>query len=402
MLHRGAEYFRQASKPRAEWGSWDDLDPVLAEFDLRCLGGEYDTAGERLREFSGDLYNIGHYLPAAGLHVSLLGKLRDPELKQFNLSSLGNLYWKLALFQKGIDCFAEALSLARERKDYSSEGSSLNGLGICYFQLGQTVRAIEYYEQSLAISRKTNVKGSERVYLHNLGDGYASLGLTSKAIEYCEQSIAIAREIPYAYGEAFATATLAEVLIDEGHHNEAIQRAQESVRIGEEINAPTIGSYGGGHLALACLFAGDLSAARDAAETACQYDEPLFKHYCLELLGLIALRQGDRPAALGAFRTAVELVDALLAHTTHNYEALDVKGLALCGLALLEKDPVAARNRVAEASDAYRAARAINADAGVVGRVLRLLDALALADPEGGEILAEAREAAGGDKALKA
>jgi hypothetical protein len=45
---------------------------------------------------------------------------------------------------------------------------------------------------------------------------------------------------------------------------------------------------------------------------------------------------------------------------------------------------------------AYRAARAINSEAGVVGRVLRLFDALAAADAE--EVLAGVRAAAGGVK----
>ena len=48
-------------------------------------------------------------------------------------------------------------------------------------------------------------------------------------------------------------------------------------------------------------------------------------------------------------------------------------------------------------SAAYRAARAINKDAGIVGRVLRLLDALALAHPQGAEMLAAVRAAAVGE-----
>jgi hypothetical protein len=186
--------------------------------------------------------------------------------------------------------------------------------------------------------------------------------------------------------------------------NEAIQRALESVRIGEEINNLTIGSYGGAALALAYLFADNLPAARSAAETACQYNEPLHKHYALRLLGLIGLRQGDRTTAPGAFAEALNEADSLLPRTSQNYDALDSIGLALCGLALLEEDPktLARPGWVREdlsglATQAYRAARVINADPGVVGRVVRLLDALVLADPAGAEILADARAAVAGE-----
>ena len=38
LLHRGAEYFKWARKPREEWKKYGDLEPQLAEFDLRCAG----------------------------------------------------------------------------------------------------------------------------------------------------------------------------------------------------------------------------------------------------------------------------------------------------------------------------------------------------------------------------
>jgi hypothetical protein len=65
--------------------------------------------------------------------------------------------------------------------------------------------------------------------------------------------------------------------------------------------------------------------------------------------------------------------------------------LALSGLALCEGGHL-----LPEAIAASRAARAINRDAGIVGRVLRLLDALAPADTEG--VLAGVREAAAGEE----
>ncbi len=44
LLNRAADYFAQARKPRAEWKKLDDLAAQLAEFDLRCAAGDYDTA----------------------------------------------------------------------------------------------------------------------------------------------------------------------------------------------------------------------------------------------------------------------------------------------------------------------------------------------------------------------
>ena len=85
--------------------------------------------------------------------------------------------------------------------------------------------------------------------------------------------------------------------------------------------------------------------------------------------------------------------NALLTHTAHNYRALDTKGLALCGLVLCDEG-----EHLTAAVEAFQAARAINRDPGIVQRVLRLLDALALADAA--EILAQlapVRTAAAGE-----
>jgi len=222
------------------------------------------------------------------------------------------------------------------------------------------------------------------------------LGQTARAIEYYEQALAIARKIGDRQGEGYDLDNLTEALIDEGRYGEAIRRALESAGIGEEISSPRLGSFSNGRLALAYLCAGDLPAARAAAEAARQYGVPENNHHALALLGIIALRQGERTAAQEAFAAAVAQADALLAHTPQYYAALDSKGLALCGLALCEarnpRNQVSGRNLVSEAVAAFRAARAINRDAGVVKRVLRLFDALAAADTAG--VLAGVRAAA--------
>jgi len=101
-------------------------------------------------------------------------------------------------------------------------------------------------------------------------------------------------------------------------------------------------------------------------------------------------RQGDTTAAQEAFAAAISQTDELLSYTAQNYTALDAKGLALCGLALCD-----GVNRTSAAIEAYRAARAINKDAGIVGRVLRLFSALAVADSAG--VLKEVRAAAAGE-----
>ena len=147
--------------------------------------------------------------------------------------------------------------------------------------------------------------------------------------------MAIAREIGDRNGEGHDLGNLADAPIDAGRYAEATQRAGESVKIGEEISSPLSAAVATA-LALAHLCAGDLPAARAAAEAARRHDAPGDNHNVLALLGVIALRQGDWPASGEAFAAAVAAADAILAHTPGYFAALDARGLACCGLALCD------------------------------------------------------------------
>jgi tetratricopeptide (TPR) repeat protein len=351
LLHRAAEYFKQSRLPREDWKTIADLDPQLAEFDLRCEGEDYDTAASVLIDIDFEyLLTWGFYRQMAEMHERLQANLKDPQLEAWSVGNLGTAYRNKGQVQKALSCYRQALKLERELKNRRGEGSWLGNIGNCYADMGQTARAIDYYEQALAIIR----------------------------------------EIGNRKDEATSKGNLAGALVDEKRYVEAIQHAIESVKIAEEIKSPNLGSYNNGYLAYAYFFANDLSNARAAAEAAKQYDEPNNNHYVLAFLGLIALRQGDVAAAQAAFRDAVSHAGTMLTHNTQNYEALEAKGLALCGLAVCGD-----MGRAAEAAEAYRAARAINKDAGVVGHVLRLFDTLAESDAAG--VLAGVRAAAAGE-----
>jgi tetratricopeptide (TPR) repeat protein len=430
LLHRAAEYFRQSRLPRADWKTIEDLAPQLAEFDLRCEGEDYYTAALVLLEVDFDyLYKWGFYRQMAEMHERLRGNLGDPALEEMSVGNLGSAYRNIGQMQKAISCYEKALNLTRERRSREGEGAWLGNLGVCYSDVGQTGRAIDYYEQglaiahefndhrnkavllgnlaisyaamgqtrraiyyheqALAIAREIGYRESEAIQLGNLGNRYAHLGETAQAIDYYEQALAIAREIGSRLVSAGQQGNLAEVLVDEKRYAEAIRDAVESVRIAEEIHSPFLGSYSNSYLALARLYANDLLGARAAAEAARQYDEPSNNDYILALLGLITLRQGDVAAARAAFTQAAAHVETMLTHSRQNYKPLYSKGLALCGLAICGD-----AGRVAEAADAYRAARAINSDAGVVARALRLFDTLAESDVAG--VLTGVRAAAAG------
>lgn len=391
LLHRGAEYFKQARTPRENWKTIEDLAPQLAEFELRCEGQDYDTAADVLLDIDYDYLLVwGQYQLVAELHERLQGRIAHPLQQQYSVGNLGTAYLRVGEYQKAIVCYEQALDYAREQKDRGNDGVWLANLGNCYNGLGQTARAIDFYEQALVISQEIEDRWNEGTCLGNLGNCYGYLGQTSLALDYYQQALTIRRETGNHVGEGNNLTNIAEVLIDEGRYQEAIRHAIKAESIATKINSPGIGNFSNGYLALAYLYSENSSGARVAVETARQHNEPENNHYVLALLGLIALRQGDVAAAQEAFVAAISQTDELLGYSVQNYGALDTKGLALYGLILCD-----GVNRTSEAIEAYRAARAINKDAGIVARVLRLFDALAVADSAGA--LKEVRPAAAGE-----
>jgi len=140
------------------------------------------------------------------------------------------------------------------------------------------------------------------------------------------------------------------------------------------------------------VYRNNLAVARGIVESARKYDVPLRNHITLALLGVVVLRQADLSTAREAFTLAINEASRLIASTADRYEALDVKGLSLCGLALCG-DPA----QIPAAKAAYSVARAVASEAGITHAVLQQFDALAQADTDG--ILADVRPVAAGVKA---
>jgi tetratricopeptide (TPR) repeat protein len=429
LLHHGAEYFKEARKPKKNWKMLADLEPQLAEFELRYEGEDYDVAAEIALTIDYYLNLWGQYRLQAELYERLQGKLSDDRLIQLTTEDLADAYRNLGQYALSLACYQRSLSLARKLKDRSSEGVTLVGIGSYWFEIGQPIRAMEYFQESLNIAYETKNTYAIINRSHGLAHCYGEIGQTGRAKNYYERALGIARKIKdqrseanlllslglwdsdigqYEHAQRYLEQSLvllqqigdrsnagvnlvnlAIVLIDQGQYDEAVQYALESANIANEISNPRLASYSNRFLALARFYTGDLRGARDAAETALVHNSPEHNHNVLLLLGVIALHQGERATARDKFIAAVNEADALLKHTRELYKALDTKALALCGLALLE-----GAQHIPAAIEAYRAARAINQDAGIVARVLQIFEALASQDQAG--ILKDVRPAASG------
>jgi len=428
LLNRAADYFAQARKPRAEWKKLDDLNAQLAEFELRCEAGDYDTATNVLTDIDFNYLLLwGHYRLMIDLHLRVKDKIADKNLRMSNLNGLGlahrniekikeaiiffeqglstahetkNRGWEGAFLanigleytdlgnvSKAIEYQEQALLIAREIGDRNGEGNRLSGLAACYESLGQVEKAAEYQEKALTIWKEIGNRNGEGISLSNLGSYFSNLDNQEQAKEYFERSLTIAQETGYRYGEGVRLQNLAGIEIELKNYKKAIELSSWSTRIGDEISRPHLQSHSYRISALAYLLSGDFASAQKMIETAVSFDVPENNHNATALHGIIALRQGERETAQEAFTKSTAQADEILAKTPDYYSALDAKGLALCGSAVSrewrienskERDEI-----IAEAVETFRKARKIAPHAGVVKSVLRLFDELVKCDEEG-------------------
>ncbi|MFM8174396.1 MAG: tetratricopeptide repeat protein, partial [Pirellulaceae bacterium] len=376
LRHRGAEFFRQARKPRSDWKTLDDLFPQLAEFDLRFLNGDSQTAFAIVREIDFRYLMIwGHYRLMADMHLRLKGRLEDPRSRQQSCNSLGLALENLGNYDEASATYEEAIRLAREIGARNSEAVALSNQAICHVRLGETARAIQCNTQALEIVRALGDLPSTVSNLNNLANRYADLGDNRQSLLLYDEALPIARQFGNRYAEAVILESSGHVLLAMDRFAEADTCYRGALRIADEINSVQVQNYAHSGLALLALMACDLAAARREAEAATHYAVPDNDHHVLSLLGIIRLRQGDTRAATEAFQESVKRCDRMLQLTTRNYAAMDSKAVAKCGLILCGADVP-----LGDVRGLLRAARAINRDAGIVARLLRLLSALAKSD----------------------
>jgi tetratricopeptide (TPR) repeat protein len=379
---RAAGYYAQIRTTRESWRTLDDIGPQLAEFDLRCEAGDHDTAHTVLADITFDyLQKWGHDRLAADLHERLTDKLSDPFAQGANHADLGNCYFTLGRIQAAIEHYQQALTIHRGLGDRHGEANDLGGVGNCYDALGQTQAAIRHHQEGLTITREIGFRVGEANHLGNLGLSNARLGQTETAIRHHQQALTIEREIGYRYGEALDLVYLGDLAVDQDELARAGELYREAIGIGEQTGNAQVLSEARTGLARCQLLAGDLKAAEATAGQAAAIDYPGERAMLALLTGVSRLRQDQPDAAEAAFAQALAAADARLGETPGDYAHLDVRALALRGLALA--NPQANPGAMAESIESFRRARSVNSEAGVTARTLRLLDQLTAADPGG-------------------
>jgi tetratricopeptide (TPR) repeat protein len=235
---RAADYFVEVRKPPSEWKKLEDLTAQLAEFDLRYIAGDYDTALRVLTDFDSNyLFVWGHYRLVIDLHEKLQEKITDKWMKGRSVDILGSTYMDIGQVTKGIFYYDRALQIARENQYRQGEAASLGNLGTAYSFLGDLQKAIKFYEQALVISRKVGDSGGEGSNIGNLGIAYSNLGDVRKSIELYEQALVISRKVGDREGEGSRLENLGTAYLEMGDVDKALDLYEKALVIFQRMGA---------------------------------------------------------------------------------------------------------------------------------------------------------------------
>lgn len=199
------------------------------------------------------------------------------------------------------------------------------------------------------------------------------------------QGLTIVRAIGDRYAEANGLDYLGRAWLASGDPHRAVALLEEAVNVAEMTGDSEPAATARSALARAHLELGDLAAALAATaggrKHAYPAEEPTM--WLLEGLALLGLhRTGE---AVQAFSDALATADELLALADKNVAALQVRALALSGLAAAVGDT----SRAAQAMEAFALTRAVTNAPGMAADTLRLLELITSHDRSG--VLTEVR-----------
>jgi tetratricopeptide (TPR) repeat protein len=233
---RAADFFAAARKPRAEWKKLDDLSAQLAEFDLRCAAGDYDTAASVLGEIDGDyLFLWGHYHLIIQMRESIAGKITDTLLRMDNFNMLGAADYSIGRVKDATNFWKQGISAAQDAKNRRAESTFLGNLGSVHSEMGDAHKAIEFYEQALVIAREIGNRNGEGLWLYGIGNLHQDSGNVSKAIEYYEQAVNILHNIGNRKDEGYVLGNLGGAYAGLGDIGKAIEYHKKALIIAREI-----------------------------------------------------------------------------------------------------------------------------------------------------------------------
>jgi predicted ATPase/TPR repeat protein len=191
------------------------------------------------------------------------------------LSHLGLVLGDSSAFDAARAAYEQSLAISRELRDTMGMSTVLHNLGNIHCQQNDNTRALQLYEECLAIYEQRGSEGDIALICLGIGVIEREQGRSEAALRTFSRSLALARRINDDWTAATALANLSDLALDAEQYTEAERQVYEAQTIFAQLG-----------------------------------DQPQLAVAQIRL-GTIALRLGDRAAALGHYRQSLMLAHAI-------------------------------------------------------------------------------------------
>ena len=223
LARRAARYYASQRKPKMHWLEYDDLRPLLREFDQLILAGDYVEACSLLMEFDIDyLVKWGFAREALSLHLKIPEGEVSGRLAEQHFEALGHIYRTIGFLDHAIAQY--------ERVAHASDVSSEIVREGAYNQLSRLYRRMARYDDAIRYSERALEAATRRGRLDNRTDALTDmatirwcLGQYPRAMRLAQEALDLVTRKGWQDRAGYVEYTLAKILMSGGRLSEVVE-----------------------------------------------------------------------------------------------------------------------------------------------------------------------------------
>ncbi|MEM7371405.1 MAG: tetratricopeptide repeat protein [Bacteroidota bacterium] len=177
----------------------------------------------------------GQYSMALDYYDQVLAlPVEDKSILMSVNNNLGNLYNDLNNYDKSIDHFLKAKSLAKELGNKYGSAIIESNLGLSYRLLGEYEKALAFYQRSISINEGIGNSSGKIDGLKGLGSVYKEMDSLPKAIQYYQEALKIAQTSQISRLQLAPLIDIAHIYIQQNELQLAYETFQQCLAITSE------------------------------------------------------------------------------------------------------------------------------------------------------------------------